>query len=86
MEVNRDHDVISYLHHTVVTMAEPASPPSLNSLPNFAVNKSRTVQELQEQQVWIYWMPCFRTYCVQLIQTLSAFKKTFGKSTKKYSD
>ena len=54
MEANRDHDVISYLHHTVVTMAAPTSPPSLDSLPSFAVNKSRTVQESQEQQVWIY--------------------------------
>ena len=54
MEAIRNHEDISYLHHTAVTMAEPASPPSLESLPNFAVNKSRTVQELQEQQVWIY--------------------------------
>ena len=54
MEANMDHDVISYLHHTVVTVVEPACPPSLDSLPNFAVNKLRTVQELQEQQVWIY--------------------------------
>ena len=54
MEANSDHDVISYLRHTVVTKAEPASPPSLNLLPNFTVNKSRTVQESQEQQVWIY--------------------------------
>ena len=53
-EVNRDHDVISYLCHTVVTTAEPTSPPLLDLLPNFAVNKSRTVQESQEQQVWIY--------------------------------
>ena len=51
-EVNRDHDIISYLHHTVMTVAEPACPPSL-LLPNFAVNKSRTVQEPQEHQVWI---------------------------------
>ena len=54
MEVNRDHDVISYLCHTVVTKAETTYPPSLNSLPNFTVNKSRTAQKLQEQQVWIY--------------------------------
>ena len=54
MKANRNHDVINYLHHTVVTTAEPACPPSFKSLPNFAVNKSRTVQELQEQQVWIY--------------------------------
>ena len=51
MEANRDHDVISYLHHTVVTVVESTCPPSLDSLPNFAVNKSRTVQESQEQQV-----------------------------------
>ena len=44
MEANRDHDFSSYLHHTVVTVAEPACPLSL-SLPNFSVNKSRTVQE-----------------------------------------
>ena len=45
-EMYRDHDVISYLHHTVVTMAEPASPPlcSSDSHPNFTVNKSRTVR------------------------------------------
>ena len=49
----KDHDVISYLHHTVVTTEELASPPSHDSLPNFTVSKSRTVQNLQEQQVWI---------------------------------
>ena len=45
-ETYRDHDVISYLHHTVVTIVEPASPPthSHDSLPNFTVNKSRTVR------------------------------------------
>ena len=53
MEVNKDHDISSHLHHTVMTVAELACPPSL-LLPNFTVNKSRTVQELQEHQVWIY--------------------------------
>ena len=56
MTRNMNHDVISYLHHTVVTTVEPAAPPSLShdALPNFAVNNSWTVQTLQEQQVWIY--------------------------------
>ena len=56
MEMYKDHDVISYLHHTVVTTADPASPPShsRDSFPNFSVNKSRTVRTSQEQQVWIY--------------------------------
>ena len=53
-EMYKDHDVISYLHHTVVITAEPTSPPSHNSLANFTVNKSRTVQNSQEQQVWIH--------------------------------
>ena len=48
MEMSRDHDTISYLHHTVVTVVEPTSPPLLESLPSFTVNKSRTVQEPQE--------------------------------------
>ena len=50
----KDHDVISYLHHIVVTTADPASPPSRDLLPNFAVNKARTVQTSHKQQVWIY--------------------------------
>ena len=33
--------IISYLHHTVVTTAEPAGSPTV---PNFAVNNSQTVQ------------------------------------------
>ena len=55
METYKDHDVISYLHHTMVTTVDPTSPPSRDSLPNLAVNKSRTVQTLQEQQVWNYY-------------------------------
>ena len=55
MEMYKDHDVISYLHHTVVTTVDPTSQPSCDSLPNLAVNKSRTVQTLQEQQVWNYY-------------------------------
>ena len=43
MKMSRDHDTISYLHHTIVTMAEPTYPPLLSALPSFAVNKSRTV-------------------------------------------
>ena len=43
MKMNRDHNTISYLHHTVVIVVEPTSPPLLSSLPSFAVNKSRTV-------------------------------------------
>ena len=41
-----DHDVISYLHHTVVMTAEPATSPTAPSslprdaVPNFAVNNS----------------------------------------------
>ena len=54
MEMSRDNDIISYLHHTVVTVVEPTSPPLLESLPSFTVNKSRTVQEPQEHQLWIY--------------------------------
>ena len=38
----KDHDVISYLHHIVVTTADPASPPSHDLLPNFAVNFTQT--------------------------------------------
>ena len=53
-EAIRNHEDISYLCHTAVTTVEPASLPSLKLLPNFTVNKSRTVQEPQEQQVWIY--------------------------------
>ena len=30
---------ISYLHHTEVTVVEPATPPLLPVLPNLAVNK-----------------------------------------------
>ena len=55
MEMYKDHDVISYLHHTMVSKADPACPPSCDSLPNLAVNKSRTVQTSQEQQVWYYY-------------------------------
>ena len=57
METYKDHDVISYLHHTTVTTADPTSPPSHSRdlCPNLAANKSRTVQTLQEQQVWIYY-------------------------------
>ena len=57
MEKYKDHDVISYLHHTVVTTVDPASPPShsWDSFPNLAANKSRTVQTSQEQQVWNYY-------------------------------
>ena len=43
MEVSRDHDITSYLHHTVMTVVEPTCPPSLETLPSFTVNKSRTV-------------------------------------------
>ena len=46
MEANRNHDISSYLHHTVVTVAEPTCLPSL-SLPSLTVDKSRTVQEPQ---------------------------------------
>ena len=48
-------DVISYLLHTVVTTAEPtASPTAPSSLPwdavpNFAVNNSWTIQNLQKK-------------------------------------
>ena len=54
-EMYKDHDVISYLHHTVVSRVEPACLPSSDLLPNLAVNKSRTVQTSQEQQVWYYY-------------------------------
>ena len=54
MEMYKDHDVISYLHHTVVSTADPACPPSSDSLPNLAVNKSRTVQTSQEQVLYYY--------------------------------
>ena len=54
-ETYEDHDVINYLHHTVVTTVDSASPPSCDSLPNLAVNKARTVQTSQEQQVWNYY-------------------------------
>ena len=58
METYKDHDVISNLHRTAVTTADPTSPLSCSrdSFPNLAVNKSRTVQTLQEQQVWIYYI------------------------------
>ena len=46
MEANKNHDISSHLHHTVVTVAEPTCPPSL-PLPSLTVNKSRTVQEPQ---------------------------------------
>ena len=57
MKRYEDHDVISYLHHTMVTTADPASPPSRSqdSFPNLAVYKSRTVQMSQEQQIWNYY-------------------------------
>ena len=51
----KDHDAISYSHHTMVSTVEPTCPPSSDSLPNLAVNKSRTVQTLQEQQLWYYY-------------------------------
>ena len=35
----RNNTDIGYLCHTDVTVAEPATPPSLSALPNFAVNK-----------------------------------------------
>ena len=49
-----DHDVISYLHHTVVMTAEPATSPTAPSslprdaVPNFTVNNSWTIQTLQQ--------------------------------------
>ena len=52
-----DHDVISYLLHMVVTTAEPAASPtapsslSQDAVPNFAVNNSWTIQNLQQKSL-----------------------------------
>ena len=59
METSRDHDAISYLHHTVVTVVDPTSPPLLESLPSFAVNKSnKSIMDLLDDMQSIRTFKC----------------------------
>ena len=74
-----DHDVISYLPHTVVMTAEPTasptyptSPPLLDDMPNFAVKQFMNDSEFTRKLDLLEFR--FRTYCVQLIQIVQLSK------------
>ena len=74
-----DHDVISYLPHTVVTTAEPTtsptsptSPPLPDDVPNFAVKQIMNYSEFTRKLDLLEFR--FRTYCVQLIRIVPSSK------------